>query len=173
MDERDPVVYWLDRNDRIVDLNEAWAAFARSNGGEGLEPEAVLGRPLRQFVSGDPTRMWLDAVLALARLKGEPVERAYRCDCPDLQRFMKMRVVPEKGEVLRLEHHLLSSRPRPAVRFIPCSQSVDGKPILRCSICCRIQDGENWREPAPRQEGPYLVVYTVCSECQQKMDRSL
>jgi len=164
MDGLEPVIYWLDGSDRIVDLNEAWEAFARSNGGRGLEPDLVVGRPLRQFISGDPTRMWLDAVLALARLKGEPVERTYRCDCPELKRFMKMRVVPEKGGVVRLEHHVLSTQPRPAVHFVPCSQAVDGKPLVRCSICCRVQEDGCWKDPLPRPEGPYLVVYSVCPQ---------
>lgn len=165
------VVYWLDAADRILRVSPGWDVFARANGGEALLGEAVLGQPLRRFVSGDPTRMWLDAVLSLARLKGAAVERAYRCDCPDMKRFMRMQVVPEPGGVLRLEHRILSVEPREPVHFVPW-RGGQGRPVARCSLCCRIQQDGQWTEAAPCSEA-YPVIYTVCPECRESAGRAV
>lgn len=165
--DQEPVIYWLDRSWRIIGLNEAWQAFASANDGQGLEPEKVIGRPLWHFISGDATRMWLDTVLGRVRITQEPLERPYRCDCPGLKRFMKMRVIPKPGGVLRLEHHLVATEPRQPVYCTPYTPGTRGQQVLRCSLCGQIQHNGVWSEPGPSPDGSYLVVYTVCPSCAQ------
>ncbi len=158
------VIYWIDGADRIIRVNEAWDAFARANGGASVVGAGIIGQSLWRYLSGDPIRMWMDAVLGLARISRGPVTRAYRCDCPEKKRFMRMVVVPEQGGVLRLEHHLLGEEPREPVYFVPWSGQGQ-RPLLRCSLCGRIQHCGQWIEPVPQATGPYGVIYTVCPEC--------
>ncbi|MBD3221057.1 hypothetical protein GF314_07410, partial [bacterium] len=105
--------YWLSRDDRIVHVGSTWDQFARDNGGHDAIGAVVLGRSLAEFISGTPTRMWIDTILSLARLRGEPIERPYRCDTPTLRRHMRMTVTAEEGGVLRLDHVVLATEPRP------------------------------------------------------------
>lgn len=172
MDEttQQPTVYQLDEKRRIVDVDGPWDRFALDNDGVAACAERVIGQPLMHFVSGDDARMWIDTLLQLATLTGKPLERPYRCDSPELRRYMVMRVVPKDGGMLRVEHRLLEvqARIRP-VRFLPVS---DHHPSLRlrCSICGRIKAQDHWQEAEQcggESEGiPTIpVAYTVCPNC--------
>ena len=54
------VSYWLDRDDRIVQVNPLWDQFALANGGEKqLLSSEIQGRRVFDFITGDQTRMYL------------------------------------------------------------------------------------------------------------------
>ncbi|BDV01536.1 hypothetical protein TDMWS_16210 [Thermodesulfomicrobium sp. WS] len=162
----DPVIYWLDAQDRIVQVNDVWDQFARANGGDGMLAAAVQGQPLWRFVSGDPTRMWLDAIVNVVRITRKPQERPYRCDCPQYKRFMRMRVIPEpSGLLVRVEHHILALEPREPVQFE--FGRGQGMAMPRCSVCCRVQQHGQWVDPDPGTPGQYRVFYTVCPQCRE------
>ncbi len=48
--------YCIDANDRLIEVDELWLAFARENGAERLTEAAVLGRSLWDFVEGEAIR---------------------------------------------------------------------------------------------------------------------
>ena len=45
----------IDPEDKIIRVNEDWLAFARENEAPHLTPDAVINRPLWDFVSGGET----------------------------------------------------------------------------------------------------------------------
>lgn len=171
--KHDPTIYWLDHASHIVGVDGPWDRFALENEGEAACAERVIGQPLLHFVSGDEARMWIDTLLQLARLTGEVLERSYRCDSPELQRFMNMRLVPEDSGMMRVEHHLVSVRQRiRPVRFLPVS-SYQATLRLRCSICGRIKEQGEWMEAEQLSDNgpaisPIKVAYTVCQWCCEK-----
>ena len=165
-------VYVLDNQDRIISFSGAWDEFAKENGGTNLSSIDVYGRSIWDFVTGDATRMWLDAVFQYARLRGLKVERPYRCDSPDLKRFMRMRVVPEQASILRIEHEILSTEQRIASVIIKCGSITMKNTRQRCSICGRLKNIGGWQEPhEDHVNGPggIIVIYTVCEDCQRSM----
>lgn len=172
MDEtaQQPIVYQLDKKRRIIDVDGPWDRFALENDGAAACAERVIGQPLLHFVSGDDARMWIDTLLQLAALTSQPLERPYRCDSPELRRFMKMRVLPEDGGMLRVEHLLLEVQPRVRpVRFLPVPGNYP-KLRLRCSICGRVKCQDRWQEAEHCcEEGAgtptIAVAYTVCPTC--------
>lgn len=170
----DTTSYWVDGKDLIIRLSSSWDDFALENGGKSVITTEVIGRPLFDYIAGDPSRMWMETVLKLVRITGKMVEREYRCDTPELRRFMKMQLVPEGGGVVRVDHHVLRTEPRERrVEFIPKPDSTVTI-TKRCSICGRISSGERWIE-ADQSDVDALrvkkipVVYTVCGECWDRM----
>jgi hypothetical protein len=165
-DSPEVTVYHLDERDVIVDVNAAWNAFALQNGGILLADD-VIGEKLLRFVTGEPTRMYLNTVLEGVRALGRSVVRPYRCDSPGLKRFMQMSVVPERGKRLRLEHRCVRVEGRdPAVAF----EYRPGQTAVRCcSICNRIEQRGEWIEAAARITGTRFarldVAYAVCANC--------
>jgi hypothetical protein len=163
--------YWLDADDRIIHVSRSWDPFARENGGDQALAAQVVGRSIHEFVADDPTRMWIQAVLSLARTRGTAVERPYRCDSPTERRFMSMTVIPEQGGKLRVDHVLLATEPR--IRPVTIRPAAAAVPDLamRCSICGRVKTDGEWRE-ADEPGGPVdgtpeiIVAYTVCKACQ-------
>lgn len=163
--------YLLDAQDRLVDVCPEWDAVALAGAAQpGSLRIDVIGQPLRQFIAGDVTRMYMEAVLQSCRLTGQARSLPYRCDTPDLQREMEMRLEPLAQDALRVEHRLLRSSPRPS-RFTAQPLPFGATPRLwRCSICLRLgkqtPDGR-WSDVAQPDAPEAKVVYTLCPHCRQ------
>lgn len=163
---------WLDAQNRILRVNHDYDRFAEENDGEVIRSDAVLGQPLWQFVTGSTTRMWLESILMLARVREGSLERPYRCDSPHLRRFMRMRVTKEDGELLKIEHETLYTEPREKPVYFQPELVLKPKILRRCSICGRVQVQGVWQE-AEQVEGSLTypehvklpVFYTVCQSC--------
>ena len=170
------VVYWLDASDVIHAVNASWDDFARENDGDAILEDRVLGKPIWHFISGDPTRMWLDTLVGYARISGKSVTRGYRCDSPDTKRFMEMAIEPEGEKQVRLTHRILREEAMdPPVSYDTVPEQVS--PLcFRCSICNRVEVDGQWQEgdaavragrlapsPVPR------VAYRVCGDCREKI----
>jgi hypothetical protein len=166
--------YWLDGDDTIIGVGSTWDCFAGENDGHEVVAELVVGRSLWDFISGDPTRMWLSSLLTLARLREETISRPYRCDSPTVKRFMNLEITRDPGGVLKLSHHLV----RVEAMHTPCTvspKSSPGKKMLqRCSVCNRFNASQGWVEaedleaPVP---WPITVIYAVCGDCMRFMSR--
>ena len=173
--DRGTNTYWLDDSLRITKVSEAWDQFAQDNEGEQALGVIVRGRSLWDFVVDDVTRMWLEVLIKLARMRNEQIERPYRCDSPELKRYMLMRITPEGQDSLRVDHILISTAPRRRpVHIHPARRA----PFLsmarrRCSMCGRVASGDMWLEPDddPASEGATLtVIYTVCEDCAKALE---
>lgn len=164
-----PIEYVLDNRDLIVAVGEAWDHFADENGGTNVSSKDVIGRPLWDFVVGNTTRMWLETLFGSARLCGRIIERPYRCDSPNLKRFMQMRIGFERGGILRIEHKILATEKRSTPVHFQHPAKAQRNTSQRCSICGRVKAG-TWREPieaAAEASAVILVVYTVCEDCRR------
>jgi hypothetical protein len=167
------VAYWLDRDDVIVDVGGGWDEFARANDGPDVLAEAVVGRPLWHFVKGDTTTMWLESLLGYVRIMQTPATRTYRCDSPEVRRFMDMTVRLDDGGLLHLEHRLLRTEPRAVPVHFAATGQRDAAHYLRCSICGRLRSEAAWREPDDPATGaptntavtPLRVLYGICDDC--------
>lgn len=167
--------YWLDESLRITDVNEAWDQFAQENDGDQALGSLIRGRPLWDFVVDDVTRMWLELLIKLARMRNEQIERPYRCDTPELKRYMLMKITPEAQDSLRVDHILVSTAPRIRPVHIHCAGRGThlSNAHLRCSMCGRIANDNAWLEPDadPVPEGKALtVIYTVCNHCAKALE---
>jgi hypothetical protein len=168
--------YRLDARDRIIEVSGEWDRFACDNGAEELAMDSVIGVPLRSFISGDVTRMFIDTMHARVRMSGRPMIIPYRCDSPGVKRFMEMSLAAI-GTDLVSEHRLLSEHVMP--RALVFRSASDGRPqawTKRCSMCNRLAmpDGrlvepDQFAE-TKRADGQAVgVIYFVCPECKIKI----
>lgn len=161
--------YVLDDRNTIISVSGDWDEFAEQNGAANLYSVDVCGRPIWDFVGDAPTRMWLEAVFQSARLRGVGLERSYRCDSPEVKRYMKMRVIPEQNATLRIEHELLSTEQRQAPVHLIHDSTLGKDARRRCSLCGRLNHVGEWQEPREdhaNASGSIVVIYTVCEDCQ-------
>jgi hypothetical protein len=173
------VTFTLDKNDKIVATNAGWDRFAKQNGAPELVGPAIRGKSLFSFIVGDVTRMHVRVMLDYVRTLGKPLERSYRCDSDNLKRYMQMRVVPEDGQWLQLEHKVLKVEPL-VVPIVFNYQPATDFPLVRCSNCNRLNTGQDWQEPdlaidlLPQPgNSTYPICYTVCEDCQTHLHRLL
>ena len=166
--------YWLDGEDKIIGVGSTWDFFAGENEGREVVSELVVGRSLWEFISGDPTRMWLSSILTLARIRNENVNRPYRCDSPTVKRFMNLEIKKDADGVLHLVHSLV----RVEAMSVPCrvnpTPSPGKKMIQRCSVCNRFNTAKGWTEAEDLDTPiahPIAVIYAVCGDCMRFMSR--
>lgn len=153
-------VYWIDRDDRIVRVNEQWDRFAESNEGHGCTSAAVLGRSLWPFITGDSTRMLIATCMDRVRVHDRPVLRPYRCDSPELARHMEMSITMEDEGLLRVEHRLVEAQPKPLER-----RTVVLTPSRVCSTCLRLEREGRWEDGERPEPG---TIFAVCPDCASK-----
>lgn len=167
---------WLDADNCIVRVTPEWDEFAAANEGPTCMGPHVCGRKLAEFISGDATRMWVEALVATARL-GSDLDRPYRCDSPTVKRYMRMRVRPE-GELIVMHHKLVREEAMSQPVHIT-SARTQGKMVLRCSMCNRLEIDEQWIEPDTAMSQGKLparktvhVIHTVCADCYRMLPGS-
>ena len=173
MQTETPTTYRLDKNNRILSVGGPWDEFAQANGGIAACASRIQGRLIWEFVSGDITRMWIEVLLQLVIVRQETMERTYRCDSPDLKRFMRMRITPDGSGILRVEHALLSVEKRINPVYVrPLALASGRRARFRCGICGRIENEGAWVEPDAKHGGAsgiVTVLYTVCQGCMRAM----
>ena len=167
--------YWLDGKDCIISVSGPWDEFAQENEGIHLSADEIQGRPIWDYVTGDVTRMWLHTLLKLSIVSKKALERPYRCDSPELKRYMRMKITVEKDGLLKIDHILQSVEKRLIpLRSVHTSKSPSKMIKMKCSICGRIDDGVSWEEPQFEHTngfGELTVAYTVCCDCRVSLPK--
>ncbi len=166
------ITYWLDANKRLAALDDTWTKAAIDN--PALAPDALVGRPLADFIAGDAPRMHVYTILDAVRLLGQARSAIYRCDSPEARRSFEMRVSLEPSGLLRVEHHLVKFEP---VADQPLFFTKPKATWLRCSWCNRLMIDNRWieadRVPTDRIRKLAAVRYTVCGECRTDMQTAV
>lgn len=173
------VSYWLDREDRIIQVNPLWDRFALANGGENrLLSSEIQGCRVFDFITGDQTRMYLEALLQHARFLNRSVSRSYRCDSPTMKRFMSMRLTPATEGLVQLDHTLLKSEPLYPPVIYHHEPDPKATALPRCSVCTRLLIKDNWLTPEDAETLGFLipgkplpVTYRICPTCRRKQPR--
>ncbi|NWF36219.1 hypothetical protein [Mariprofundus sp. KV] len=163
--------YWVDRHYTIAKVGADWDKFAIENGGEELVSPQIIGQNLFSYIASDTTRMYLRLILDHVWHIHHQANKPYRCDSPEIKRFMQMQISIDDENLLRLDHYLLATEPNsPPVHFSGI-RSQNSNLIRRCSMCNRINVAFSWVDADlalktglitdPKQR----VIYTVCGDC--------
>ena len=170
------VVYRIDAHDRLTDVNDAWVAFAASNGAGALRPADVSGRVLWDFLSDATTVHLYRTLCTRLRNGGPPVEFRFRCDAPDLRRLLEMEMTCTDGECIAFSVTPVAEQRRATLSFVGVSQSADGDRLISmCSWCKRVQLADlTWVEIEDSIEklmlfqsaSPPPVSHGICEGCE-------
>jgi len=158
---------WLDASDTITAVDEPWLDFARANGAPELTRQAVVGRPLRDFIA-EPEAIGLGDLLAAARARQTPVALPFRCDSPGERRFMTMTLRAQPAGGLHLEYHVDRAEARATVPLLDCLALRSEKIVYVCSWCRRVRHEGAWREAEqaiPDGERVPRVSHGICGDC--------
>jgi hypothetical protein len=83
------VDYVVNRSDVLVQVNDAWSAFAMANGAPHLVAEHVIGRSIWDFIGDDSVRELYRSLMRRVRNGGRS-QFHFRCDSPGWRRYMLM-----------------------------------------------------------------------------------
>lgn len=183
-DARKDIRYTVDSRGIVVSVSVAtWDSFSSENAGIGLTPDAVIGRALEEFISGESTRASYRAYHeVLRRGLREEISLTCRCDAPGIARDNRLLIrVASVGDSVGFEYisSILSEREMPPVDVLARpSETAEGLPREKilgvCSYCKKV------RYPAGRTDGEWidtefyealggsvdiLQSHTICPNC--------
>lgn len=174
------VVYSVDSQDRLTAVNAEWDRFAVANGSPGLRSQEVLSRSLWDFVAGGSTRHIYTVVLAQAR-SGRRLRFPFRCDAPDLRRFLEMDAAGAGDAAVEFRVRTVKTEPREAVALLDPSRARAGPPLRMCGWCKKVAVDEIHVEVEEAIacldlfDGAPLppVSHGICPACEARMYREL
>jgi len=166
--------YELDHDNRIVDVDETWSAFAAENGTDALERNKVLGRDIASYIAGWSLADMYTTVFDYVRDNQVVVVAPFRCDSPESRRYMELEIAPRPERHLQLTGRLVRQQDHPYVPLLDLKQKRNGQWQVVCSVCRRIKiAGEQWLEVEDALDDPYaipdeglpLLTHDVCPDC--------
>jgi hypothetical protein len=168
--------YRVDANDRLVWVDQWWLAFARENGGGELcDVSGILGRPLWDFVAGEPLRSLYGEIHEKVRRSGQSVVLPIRCDSPMMRRQTQLTINAEESGGLLYDAVLVRARPHGPIDLLDPAAPRSREPLTVCSVCKRgLDPAVGWleleeltmrsryfdRDPLPHLE------HTICADCE-------
>jgi hypothetical protein len=139
MDISWPVLYRIDIQDRLTELNDGWLAFAQASGGDSLHPSNILGRSLWDFISDAETSHLYQVMVQRLRQGGPPTRFRFRCDAPDRRRLLAMEITGDKTGSIQFSVSSVLEDPRVSLSFFEPAHARGEGLLTMCSWCKRAQ----------------------------------
>ena len=85
----------------IIEVSDSWDEFAQSNDGESLNKEDVIGKNLFTYIQGSKVKHIYETMHDnVINNSGRQISFNYRCDSPQVSRYMKMELEAERDKIL-------------------------------------------------------------------------
>jgi len=95
------LIYEVDKNGVIISIKGPWDKFAKSNGGKSVTKNETIGRNLFDIVRGPGVvHIYRTMHGVLFSNPGKTIAFAYRCDAPDMKRFMIMEMKASRERIV-------------------------------------------------------------------------
>lgn len=166
--------YLVDNNDRIVAVSSNWSRFAKDNHAHFLGAGQLIGRPLFKHLADKETKFLYKSLLSKCRGKpGTNIRFKFRCDSPELRRFMEMHMNHKGSGLVEFTSTILRKEKRTRVEFMDPSIPRSQNSIQVCSWCkCLGIDGQ-WMEVEEAINGSDLfdsyplpqINHCTCPDC--------
>lgn len=169
-------MFWIDRRDCIVRVNEAWTAFALANDAPELVAERVLRQSMWDFVVDETTRHLYADILLRVR-KGANIQFPLRCDAPAMRRHLRMLMSGGDDGIVRFESHVVTTQARPAQGLWDRHRPRSTDLLRTCSWCKRVDVAGEWLgvEDAIARLGLFDhrelpgLTHCMCARCLDEM----
>lgn len=164
------VIYRIDAEDRITEVNDEWCRFAEANGGDP-DPASVLGRPLWNFILDEGNRSIYRNMVRTVRQRVAPLLIPFRCDSPTEERHMTMTLAPGYlSEVVFICALQYAFDVPPERAAAPKDERTT---MVECDGCHRIRTERGWRDcwevivakDIEIDDRAIAVLHTRCPSC--------
>lgn len=162
--------YIIDAERLIIDVSGDWDGFARQNDGFGLSVSEVLNTPLLSYIHDLETKYLYDKILQRACESHRALTLPFRCDSPDLRRFMQMHIRPLGNRMIMFKTSLIREEPRASIAV---EVRDSGSFVRMCSYCLRVRRDEDWVELEDAIKDAHLfemsklpmITHGICPSC--------
>jgi len=137
----------IDNQYIIKFVNDEWLKFASNCGANLLTRENVLGHSLFEFVSGTEVQMFYKYIIEKVRSQNESFHLPFRCDAPDLRRFLEMEIHLDSNDYIIFSSRIIKLESRIPIRLLDYSVPRNDEIISICSICKQVKlTDDRWVE---------------------------
>jgi len=171
----DQIIYRVDEKDRITFMNSNWFMFAENNGMHLRPSTQLLRTRLWQHVSDPTVRHFYAVFMAKVRKTGKPITIPFRCDSPDLMRFMALTISRHKKTELKFRTMLLREEAQ-APAELPAGERTKIAPLIMMCVWCKNVKSTRWLKPERavrdlnlfKNSGWPLISHITCPRCESK-----
>lgn len=169
----EPVIYRIDAEDIIKDVNVAWCRFAVENNAPYLATEAI-DKSLWDYISGIDVRRIYAAVFKRVRQQQCTMSFPFRCDSPSSYRAMRLWVAPLSEGWIEFRSVLVTISTQPhKLDILSSSSATSSHSFLMCAWCKAIKAGTEWRpletvledRSVLTQASLPTILHDVCDSC--------
>jgi hypothetical protein len=174
--------YELDAELRIRAVDLAWSEFARANSApELVVPPGPMGQAVFGYIQ-DATTVHLYQRLFERVLRTRlPVAFPFRCDSPEVRRFLEMEIRPSPSSGLQLQTRVVRLEPRAPSPLLDQAVRRDRSLLRMCSWCKALDVGGQWCEVEEalvalglfERELLPTITHGICAPCQQRVEGML
>jgi hypothetical protein len=173
------VIYQVDPGDLLVWFNEEWDLFAAENDGILAGSNTVRYRPLWEFISDSETRYIHEIFLRKVRSGRAIRNLSFRCDSPELRRFMEMDIALLADGNVEYRCRILRTDARDPVPFISAGTGTGERLLRMCSWCKKVDVGGGlWLEIEDAiarldlfsKKNLPAISHGICGNCLQRFD---
>ncbi len=171
--------YEVDERDVIVRVSDNWQAFVDANGGgTSTAAAAVIGTPIWNYISGMEVRHLYQAVLKAVRERQKTVRLQFRCDAPDLRRYLVLTLTPLAARQIEIESRILRTERRASIDLLRHDVPRADTFITMCSMCKKVKVApDEWIEVEQainrlrlfEQAVPPKITHGFCPACFQAL----
>ncbi len=146
-DTQNRIRYSIDSADEIVAVCGDWDRFARENDSPAeLLSGSILHRSFWDFVSGDTLVHVYRRIFAKVH-SGQSLDFAFRCDSPELRRFLTLRMNPTGNGGIEFVTETVCTEERESQPLFDSKSFRTGEFVMACSWCNKIKTAVNvWKE---------------------------
>lgn len=166
--------YLINRENRIESVGDGWESFAEENHGEQLLNERVVYRDISTVIACRKCQELYDMLIESIRVKQKAIHFPFRCDSPEVRRYMTMEMIPKHQGKILFTSYLEKEEQRPSLVLLEIFGERSDEFITICSWCKRIQsEGNVWFETEEAVEKMLLFNRTrlpqlshgICPSC--------
>jgi hypothetical protein len=176
------VEYWIDGDDVVTDVGDAWADFARENDAAELAT-LTQDRTLWTYFDKEDVRELWQLLVARVRALETEVKVPLRCDAPHARRWFELTIAPEPDGRVHFRSVLDFEEARSSVALLDPSRERDddAQPVPVCSWCGRGQFDARWLDIEEIVQSARLleqtslppISYGICPSCRDEMSAEL
>lgn len=174
--------YELDAELRIRAVDPAWSAFAQANeAAELVVPPGPLDQPVFGYIQDATTAHLYQRLFERVLRTARPVGFRFRCDSPEVRRFLEMEIRPGRSSGLQLHTRVVRLEPRAPSPLLDRAGQRGGALLRMCSWCKAVDVGDRWCEVEDavialrlfERELLPAITHGICPPCHKRVEALL
>lgn len=142
------IVYYVDKNNHIIDVNAQWDEFALANDAPHLTRESIYLRYLFDLIPDPQCNHLYKLLIERTKHTHRPIYFDFRCDSPDMRRFMHMEMIHQAdSDGICFKSTILRQEPRAPVALLDHHCQRSNVTLIICSWCKKVKTSDyQWVE---------------------------